>query len=255
MTLEILVTRAEDGSPVRKTLAQLNVVNVSSLTLLASVSENWDQHQHEISAHFTPSVLTDMYMKSIYKIHRRFLDAFSHTLNSEKLFETLLRAEFMYASPKAYGLIKPVIKKEKEEDQELIPVAHYNNKYEIIISLPENAALDTIKGYGIHEFGHYLHQVYDPQNYKNSDASIKETLAILVQEEEGIDYHYLSNTPHGRAQELLRKANENKFKGKTFAERWRLLTRFQKLEDLEDYIDGIFFIDLYKHNPDYSKHF
>src|SRR3989344_9698667 len=158
MTLEILVTRAEDGSPVRKTLAELSVVNASSLTLLASVSENWDQHQHEISAHFTPSVLTDAYMESIYKIHRRFKEVFDHKLSSEKLFETLLRAEFMYASPKAYGLLKPVIKKEKEDDQELIPVAHYNNKYEIVVSLPENTALETIKGYGIHEFGHYLHQ-------------------------------------------------------------------------------------------------
>jgi len=240
MTLEILVTADEKGKCVRKDFAKLEVINADTLLglFLAYANKDWGKYELEIDNHFTPPALARAYIEMIYGIHERFLDVFKDELSSEELFETLLKTEFVYASPMAYQRIKPVIPKEKDDDQEFNYVAHYSSKGGIFVSLLENATLEVIKGNAIHEFGHRLHQLYFPRNYDYSDVTIKEMLAILLEEEEGINDSYLSKTPHGRAKELLRRANEGKLKGKTFAERWKLLASFLKHEDLESYIDG-----------------
>lgn len=255
MTLEYLITRAEDGSPVQKPFAELSIVETPSHGLSTRIVEDWTKSSHEISELYTPRVLALAYNETLKSIHKLFQKTVKHKWDWKILLETLLKAEFVYASSKAYQLVKPVIPKEKEADQEVIPIAHYNSGYKIMISLPEQGGtVERIQNYGIHEFAHYMHHVDAPEHYTASDATMKEALAILVEEEEGINHSYAVNIPHGRAKELLKKANENKFKEKAFKERWGILTNFQKHEDFEDYLDDKLFI-VTSIASDLSKHF
>lgn len=255
MTLEYLVTRAEGASVMQRPFAELSIVDTPSHGLSTRIIEDWTKSSHEINEFYTPRVLAYAYMMTLKSVHSLFQKTVSHKWDWKILLETLLKAEFVYASSKAYSLVKPVIPKEKEEDQEVIPIAHYNSGYKIMISLPEQGGtLEKIENYGIHEFAHYMNHVDAPEHYIASDATMKEALAILVEEEEGINDSYIGDTPHGRAKKLLKKANENKFKGKAFREKWKVLTEFKKHEDFEDYIDDKLFI-FTSIADDFSKHF
>lgn len=253
MTLEILVAKAEDDFLEQKIFAELSIVEAPSPKLSVKIIEDWRRYSNEISEHYTPAALAILYMETLQKIHNLFQKKMSHKWDWKTLLQALLKAEFVYASPKAYQLIRPVIPKEKEDDQEINPIAHYNN-YEIIVSLPEHANLETIKAYNFHELGHYFHHIDAPENYASSDATIKEAAALLVEKEQGINNSYASHTPHGRANELLKKANENKFKGKPFIEKWKILTEFYNHQDFEDYLNEKLFI-FTSIAGDFSKHF
>lgn len=244
MTLEILLTKPEDDNQlVRKRFAELSVKETDPLKMSAMpIKSNWGKYRPQINKQYTPFALANHYGETIKMLHRYFQDIVRHKWDPENLLYKLLLAKFTYASPKAYQLIKPVIPKEKKDDQEVNPIAHYDNKYGIYVSLPDDKTLKDIKILNLHEFGHLMHQVDAPENYIDSDPTIKEALAILLQEEEGIREYQFMDTPHGRAQQLLRKAGETKFRGKTFAEEWKLLTRFQKYEDFDDYLDDKLFL-------------
>ena len=203
---------------------------------VASVVPNWREYQPQINERYTPHVLAEQYVETIKTLHHYFKDVVNHKWTSEDLLQKLLLARFSYASPTAYKLKKPVLPKEKEDDQEINLIAHYDGKYRIYISLPEDGTLEYIKRFSTHELGHLMHHIDAPENYCASDATIKEVLAMLVEEERMTQLIYNKDTQHERAQQLLRKANRKKLKGKTFAEKWDILTRFKKQEDLEDYI-------------------
>ena len=193
----------------------------------------------KFSERYPPPALANVYVEVIQELHQYFKGVVGHKWSPGILLQLLLRAKFTYASPAAYQRINIVTRKEKEDDQEINnPVALYNGNSEIIVSLPEDDTLENIKKYSIHESGHYLHHVSAPESYIDCDETMKETLAILLEEEGGINSSFISNTPHGRANELLRKAYETKFRGNTFAEEWKILTEFRKHQDFEDYLDG-----------------
>ncbi len=238
MTLEILL-RTENDRLVQKYFARLDLKEADPSTLsVASVVPNWGKYRHQINQRYTPRALADQYIESIKTLHGYFQDTVRHKWTSEDLLQKLLLARFSYASPAAYQLKKPVFVKEKPGDQEFTVVANYNNNYGIYVSLPEDFTLGDIKRYGIHELGHLMHHLDAPENYRASDATIKETMALLIEVEQGMNLIYKKDTPHWRAQQLLIKANRKKLRGKDFAEKWNTLTKFKKQKDLEDYING-----------------
>ncbi|SRR3989344_1732049 len=184
------------------------------------------------------------------------LDSASEGLRIEDLVEQFIEANFLirgvfqtlikkysptqqlapnvaFASGEAYDKVKLKIKKEKKGDKEVIPVAHY-----IPATLTYTCSLPAIARSGyhptFHEQFHHYHWILNPEDYKAADDTMREEMPVFGQQLFGIHRRYHPNTPHGRAQEILRRLAQTQFQGWSFERKWEFLKEHRKHEPLLD---------------------
>ncbi len=239
-SLDLLVL--EHDKLVRKNIAKIVVNPTAPLNFRSYLADEWDEEKMGIRG-YSLHLLADNYFDTISEVHRLFAGTVNVDLENH-LYFVLLGTRFRYARADAYEKIKPIFPKEREQDEEIIAAAHYQDN-EIIVSLPKKISLKTVHRLSAHEFGHRMHQELEPINYQYADSTIKELAAFLVEDalavrilDENGQNTYNQNTTHYRAEELLRKAERTKFKELAFADRWNILKLFRKQDDLNDYLDG-----------------
>ncbi|MDP3698243.1 MAG: hypothetical protein Q8R47_01515 [Nanoarchaeota archaeon] len=187
-------------------------------------------HDPELSYHFNPVAMNDKfwtgisekyevtkllqnYVKGVRKLQQLVAELVQGTEHEDKAsLETITQHPFVYASPAAYELVKPRLKKEKEDDVEINPVAHISweegIEHGIFVSLGDHYGSQHLLSSNIHEHGHYLHFILNSEHYNNCDSTLRETMAIFMEMKCGMSINYLAaepgkETPHHRAQELL----------------------------------------------------
>ncbi len=186
----------------------------------------------------TPHSLASSYLKKVKDVSNLFHDIFKGHWSYENICKTLLEAPVTYACPEAYKKIRPVYKKENEEDAEFEPVAHFDVKEGIIISLEQKES-SYLECTIAHEFGHYLHHRWYPERFTNSDPTMKEIVAIFVQEQLDHRKTYREKTLHSRAQQILTQTRQNRlYQSMTTAEQWNFLVYFTFHGALRGYLEG-----------------
>ena len=253
--IELIVL--QEGKPQRMKLAQV-YFSLSSekpyyLNPPALTSEVWEG----ISEAYSPRILIDNYLEGVQKTQRLFAEILKDSPQEEKAnLETIASHPFVYASPEAYEKVKPKFKKEKEGDGEINSIAHisWNKgiKKGIFILLGQNYSFETLLASNIHEHGHYMHQLLQPEKYLECDFTMIEARAIFVEIKCGIRVKSASGdskeeTPHIRAKKMLRQLWKNKlYQSMNVAEQWKFLSNFTSHEVLQECLNE---------KAGYSKHF
>lgn len=183
----------------------------------------------------TSKTLLQLYLEPLVKVQQLFSDIFKDTPQEEKAsYENIAAVPFAFASVEAYNKIKPFIQKEKDSDAEIDSVGHFNGS-EIIISLRENHK--HIHGNIAHEHGHHMHWTLHPKQYHGCDPTLRELIAIFVQEKCGYSRSYAENTMHHRALQLLHELQETeRYRRMPASEQWKFLNDFSRHETLRNYI-------------------
>ena len=189
----------------------------------------------------TCTSLTQNYLSGINNIYKTFIEIVTGTDYEDKInYDLITSIPFAYATPKAYQKIKPIPLKEKETDKEVVPVGHFEAKNGIVLSLENNITPESIIGSIIHEHGHYLHYSLWKEEYQKCDVTMRELMAIFVQEKYYPIGAYKEKTPHHRAQELLhRLENKESYARSDSASQWNFLLQFMNHQELNEHIDKL----------------
>ncbi|MEK6939555.1 MAG: hypothetical protein AABX31_02400, partial [Nanoarchaeota archaeon] len=158
--------------------------------------------------------------------------------------EIITQHPYVYASPDAYNVIKPPVKKEKEDDQEMNPVAHLSwgegIERGIFVSLRDHYDYQYILSSNIHEHGHYLHYILNQDHYKQCDSTLREAMAIFMEMKCGLPVNYVydepgKETPHHRAQQILEQLGPVEFYSyMNNKDQWEFLTSFKTHQALQE---------------------
>jgi len=194
-----------------------------------------------ISERYEVKTLVQNYIHAILKTQRIFAKIVKDTTYQRKAeLETITRHPFIYASPAAYQKVRPQIKKEKKGDDEIKSVAHLSWQEGIFVMLGHNYTYQTILGSNIHEHAHFMHYTLYPQFYNYYDSTMKECLAIFVEEKCNIKDIYEGRNPHARGQQILKELNKHDFyRRKTIADQWNFLTEYEDHRDLKRIIRSL----------------
>ncbi len=143
-------------------------------------------------------------------------------------YDELLGVPFAYVLPAA-----------RDEMPVSDAAACYDARRGIFI-LTTSSSQSGIAGSIIHEYGHYLHHTLHPAVYYLSDETIKEVMAILIEEKIDPCYVYRSESPHGQAKTLLRKLEQFDFYNEMdLAQKWLYLSIFTDSSELEDALSWV----------------
>lgn len=197
--------------------------------------------QEEVVQHFGCDLnfLAGKYVRAMRKASLAFYDILAPKWDYADVCEYLTKTPCTFVTNEAYQIIKPKIEKEKDNDQEVNPIAHCQPGKGIYLSLYEKFT-ETITGSIIHETGHDMHYNLYPKKYNKADSTMLELMAIFVQERCGYRRNYAENTPHGRAVKLLNQLRTKElFQRMNLSERWHFLVDFKSHEALQETIDDI----------------
>ena len=241
----------QKGAPERITLAEIDL----------------EDHESELTYHFNPEAMQVKYWAGIseqYEINnllRNYVEGarklqqlvtkiVQGTENEDKAtLEVITQHPYVYASPAAYKLIKPQIKKEKENDQEIIPIAHLSWRKGIergiFVSLRDHYDYQDILSSNIHEHGHYLHYILHPTKYNGCDDTLREVMAIFMEMKCGLSTNYIFSEPgketsHHRAQQILQQLEKTEFYSSMDKKgQWEFLVDFQTHSSLQEFAEEL----------------
>ena len=233
--LELIIL--QQNKPHTIDLAEIHLNDLPKQTYFISPGALDQTKLEEMSTNYTPLKLVQSYLDSIQRITNLLHHLLPVPVSDKRLHKILSEVPFSFVSNKAYEKIKPCFEKEKADDAEIISCAYYDHVNGIYVSIKEEE--NIMQGAIIHEHGHYLHDKLYSKAYQECDATMKEIIAIFVQEECGFPRDYRENTPHYRAKDLLQRCRQHAHM-KTFspASFWDLIMRFKHHENLDKYISS-----------------
>ena len=243
-TIDLLVL--QKGALERIQLAEIELDNLSELSYQPNIlALNQEKFWAGISKKYEFNSLIQNYAEGIKKLQKVVAEITHKTPNTAKAsLEEITQHPFVYASPAAYQLVKPKIKKEKKDDQEINPVAHISwgegTEHGIFVSLVDHYSYQNILSSNIHEHGHYFHFILNSEQYNGCDSTLRETMAIFMEKKCGLPVNYVyhepgKETPHHRAQQLLSALEQTEFySDMDNRDQWEYLTSFRTHQALQE---------------------
>ena len=241
----------QKGAPERITLAEIDLEDhESELTYCFNPEAMHEKYWAEISEQYEVNNLLRNYVEGIRKLQQLVTKIVQGTENEDKAsLEVITQHPYVYASPDAYNMIKPKIKKEKEADQETNPVAHLSwgegREQGIFVSLRDHYDYQDILSSNIHEHGHYLHYILHPAKYNGCDDTLREVMAIFMEMKCGLSTNYIFSEPgketsHHRAQQILQQLEKTEFYSSLDKkEQWEILVDFQTHSALQEFAEEL----------------
>lgn len=232
----------EEEKVIRKKLASITPESLVAGTYSYRLnSKLWEQKSSQPEKNdLEPNALVLHYVSGINKVHNTFRKILRNNQTEKAKFPMLKDSylhlasfPFAYVTAEAYERIRHTYAKEKETDKEIIAVAHCDQVKGIFVSLGNE---NSLEGTIAHEYGHYLHHTLLPESYKKSSATMKEVIAVFVEEKCGYHTDYVPDGPHYRAEQLLKKLEKKSTFGKnmTLAGQWNFLGSFSHHEYLDE---------------------
>ena len=236
--LDFIITTGIEQKPIRKKLATIHfdrtprgyaatpVVNIREINERAA-----NRYLQRTGAQYDLEWLLEVYVRCV-----EWMKRFSDDINciepipkysSLSSYIDILRAPFAYVLPAA----------EKEMPVDKAVGCYDLDKGIFVLLAPQPKRV--IKGTIIHEFSHHLHYTLHSKEYFSSDKTIKEVMAIMVEEEIDPNYEYRSGSVHEKAKELLRELNTlDYYQDMGLAERWLYLSEYTNHSVLEGIINA-----------------
>ena len=192
-----------------------------------------NRHLQRNGAQYDLEWLLNVYARSV-ELMKRFSDDINY-LESNPKYSSLSSYINILRVPFAY--VHPIAQEELFADSTIGRYGVGVNEGVSVLLAPQPKRV--IKGTIIHEFSHHLHYSLHPKEYVSCDETIREIMAILVEEKIDPDYKYRSGSSHGKAKELLRELNTlDYYQDMCLAERWLYLSEFTKHSVLEGIINA-----------------
>ncbi len=236
-TIDLIVL--EDGQAKRVPLAEFTLDHLPQRSTVNKYGPLEKEVLRINDETYTCEILLQLYLKPLLKVQQLFSNLLKDTPQEEKAsYENITAVPFAFASADAYNTIKPAIQKEKDGDAKIDVVGHFDD-YGIVVSLCEEPKY--IRSTVAHEHGHYMHQNLCPEKYLKCTPTMKEFIAIFVQEMCGYNKSYVENTMHHRAKQLLCELQKTEhYRQIPVSEQWKLINNFRKHRNLRRYIEICF---------------
>lgn len=237
-SIDIIIIEEEQVK--RKPLAEFTL---DKLPKKCSILRKGDLKQHFWSGdgkYHTRTSLVQTYLDGVIEVHKLFNKILKGTGHQGACsYEFVTSIPFAYSCPEAYAKIRPTFPKEKADDVETISIGHFTEE-RIYLSLEHNLTSDNLAGSITHEHGHYLHNKLWPDKHNQADPTMKELMAIFVQEKCNYPREYTPNTPHHRALELLKKVEAtNMYQQMTVQNQWDFLLGFTQHASLQEFVNDV----------------
>ncbi|MEK6905446.1 MAG: hypothetical protein AABX24_03510 [Nanoarchaeota archaeon] len=236
--ISLIIAKGIERKPVRRKLATIHfdrTLRGYAATPVLNIHEinekETNGYLQRTGAQYDLEWLLNVYVRCVEWM-KRFSDDINYiepisNYSSLSSYFNILRAPFAYVHPAA--------QKELFADG---AIGHYDvNEGVSVLLAPQPKPV--IKSTIIHEFSHHLHSTLHPKEHVSSDETIREVMAILVEEKIDPDYNYSSDSHHGKAKELLRELNTlDYYQNMSLAERWLFLSEFTNHSVLEGIINA-----------------
>ncbi|MBI4147160.1 hypothetical protein HY494_00745 [Candidatus Woesearchaeota archaeon] len=237
-SIDIIITTGIEQIPIRRKLATIHFDRVSkgiAATPVLNIHEidekETNSYLRRTNAQYDIEWLLNAYIRGVDWM-KRFSDDINR-LKSNPNYSSLGSYANILRVPFAY--VHPTAQKELFADD---AIGRYDVKEGVSVLLAPQPK-PVIKGTIIHELGHHMHYSLHPKEYVSCDETIREIMAILVEEEIDPDYIYRSGSSHGKAKELLRELNQFDFyHDMSLAEKWLYLSKFKNHSVLEGIINA-----------------
>lgn len=187
---------------------------------------NWDE-----TPMYGPYSMAREFLTDVHNVNRHFACVVAD--REESFLETLLATKVTFAGRRSY------LRKRKEEGLPLDgqSAGTFYEQDGFLVSLQRS--LDHVSSTIVHEFGHALDDLLNPVNYKQRTPTMREVMAIFVEETVGINEYYLTK-PHRHAKEILRCLAHTRFSLLDFPEQWEFLNGITDEKDLPARISSSF---------------
>ncbi|MDP3733886.1 MAG: hypothetical protein Q8R37_01535, partial [Nanoarchaeota archaeon] len=209
MNKELYLLVLDDGVPIRKSFAELNVDTLEYTVDRETYDKYWNWSRDGTWTCFEPEQLIEKYLASTEKIYTLFKPLFSAD-TTFSLDDKIRSVGMTFGGSAAYNTLRSGYPDVSDS------VAHYCRTEGIVQSISYRS-LDKIGHDSIHEFGHALDHLLNPVNFERRTPVMLEVMAIFVEETLDISYFYRQKS-HRQAKEILRCLAHTRFSLLDFTE-------------------------------------
>ncbi|MDP3733727.1 MAG: hypothetical protein Q8R37_00730 [Nanoarchaeota archaeon] len=231
MNKELYLLVLDDGVPIRKSFAELNVDTLEYTVDRETYTNHWNWSRNGTWTCFEPEQLIEKYLASTEIIYTLFKPLFAAD-TTFSLYDKIRSVGMTFGGSAAYNTRRSGYPDVSDS------VAYYSRDEGIVQSISYRS-LDRVGDDSIHEFGHALDHLLNHVNYTQRTPVMAEVMAIFVEETLGINNFYLQK-PHRQAKEILRCLAHTRFSLLDFTVQWEFLNLITDENDLAAWISSRF---------------